>query len=513
MAISGKQIINIGLQNESTGSDSLYAAFNKINNNFSTLFSCASPFNTFNAGNGISIASNSTSGIITLTNTGVTNLVAGTNIVLSSSNGQVTISATGAGGNGGGTVTSVGLQPISNTRVVVTGSPIISNGTFTIDLATTGITSGTYTNPTMSVDAYGRITSISNNSVSGTVTSVSVSGGTGIQITGSPITTTGTINVINTGVTRISAGTGVSVSGSNGNVTISVANLGGTVTSVGVSSNALIVTGSPVTGIGTITVDLPANLTASRFISNIATGTSPFVVSSNTVVANLNADLLDGYTTSSSATANTIVVRDSSANIIANNITGTLSTGSQPNITSLGTLSTVTVSGNATINGSINLSTGNLVYTPRYGAFYSNVTQPNPVANATMAITFNNTVSANSVSITSNSQLTIQKTGVYNIQFVAQCSKTTSGAEYVDIWLSKNGTGVPWSNKRVLIDGSDVLQVASWNFIDSLATNDYVQIMWASPSTSLQLTKVDAANTIANIDIPSVYVTVVPVGA
>lgn len=513
MAISGIQTINVGLQNESTGSDSLYTAFNKINNNFSNLFSCASPFNTFNSGNGISIASNSTSGIVTITNTGVRNLIAGTNIVLSSSNGEVTISATGSGGNGGGTVTSVALQPISNTRVVVTGSPIISNGTFTIDLATTGITSGTYNNPTVTVDAYGRVTSISNNNVSGTVTSVSVSAGTGIQVTGSPITTSGTINIINTGVTRISAGTGVNVSGSNGNVTISVANLGGTVTSIGVSSNALLVTGSPVTGIGTITVDLPANITASRFISNIATGTSPFVVTSNTVVANLNADLLDGYSTSSSATANTIVVRDASANIIANNITGTLVTASQPNITSLGTLSNVTVTGNATVNGSINLPTGNIVYTPRYGAFYSNVTQTNPSANVATAMTFNNIVSANNVSITSSSQLTIQKTGIYNIQFVAQCSKTTSGTEYVDVWLAKNGNGVSWSNKRVLIEGSDVLQVISWNYIESLATNDYVQIMWASPSTALQLTKVDAANTVANIDVPSVYVSVTPVGA
>lgn len=36
------------------------------------------------------------------------------------------------------------------------------------------------------------------------------------------------------------------------------------------------------------------NVTAPRFISNVATGTAPFEVTSTTVVANLNADLLDG---------------------------------------------------------------------------------------------------------------------------------------------------------------------------------------------------------------------------
>ena len=58
-----------------------------------------------------------------------------------------------------------------------------------------------------------------------------------------------------------------------------------------------------------------------------------------------------------------------------------------------------------------------------------------------------------------------------------------------------------------------MLAVASWNFIESLATTDYVQIMWASPDTDVKLIKVDANTTSANIDIPSVSVTVTPVGA
>jgi len=512
MAISGIQTINVGLQNESTGSDSLYTAFNKVNNNFSTLSACASPFNTFTAGNGVSVTANANSGIVTITNTGVTSLTAGTNIVLSAANGNITISSTGGNGSGG-SVTSVGLTPVSNTRLTVTGSPIVSSGTFNIDLATTGVSSGTYTYPTVTVDGYGRITNIANASAVGTVTSVAVSGGTGIQVTGSPITTTGNISIINTGVTRISAGTGVAVSGSNGNVTISVANLGGTVTSVGVSSNALIVSGSPITGAGTITVDLPANITATRFVSTIATGTAPFTVSSNTVVANLNADLLDGYTTASAATANTIVLRDANANITANNISGTLTTASQNNVTSIGTLGNLSVSGNANVGGNLNLTTGNIIYTPRYGSFYSNVTQTNPVANAAMAMTFNNTTSANGVSIVANSQLTVAKTGVYNIQFSAQVTKTDAGTDYLEIWLSKNGNTVPWTNTRLFLEGSNTMQIASWNFVEVLNATEYIQLMWASSDTAAQLAKVDAANTIANVNVPSVIVTVTPVGA
>ena len=582
MAISGIQTIGIGLQNESTGSDSLYTAFTKVNTNFNTLSSCASPFNTFTAGNGVGISSNANSGIVTITNTGVRNLIAGTNIVLSSSNGDVTISAGGGNSNNSGTVTSVGLIPISNTRLTVNNSPIVSSGSFSIDLANSGVASGTYTYPTVTVDTYGRITNISNANAAGTVTSVVVSGGAGIQVTGSPITTTGNISIINTGVTRISAGTGVAVTGSNGNVTISVANLGGTVTSVGVSSNALVVVGSPITAAGTIAIDLPANITASRFISTVAAGTAPFVVSSNSVVANLNADLLDGYTTSSAATANTIVLRDANANITANNISGTLTTAAQgnittvgiltalgvnntitasaftantgvftgngsgltaiaganvtgtvanatsagsattagtvttnaqPNITSVGNLANVSVTGNANISGDLNLTTGNIIYTPRYGSFYSNTTQSNPVVNTAMAMTFNNSTSANGVSVVSNSRLTVAKAGVYNIQFSAQLTKTDGGSDYLEIWLSKNGSAVAWTNTLFKLDGSNAYQLASLNFVETLNASEYVQLMWGSADLNAKLIAIDSANTTMGVDVPSVIVTVTPVGA
>jgi hypothetical protein len=149
-------------------------------------------------------------------------------------------------------------------------------------------------------------------------------------------------------------------------------------------------------------------ITASRLVSNIAIGTPPLTVTSTTKVVNLNADLLDGYDTSVASAATTVVVRDASANILANNVntnrifngtsnvaiiaggnvsitvastetiratttgaevfgnllasnvyansgtvgasllTGTLTTAAQPNITSVGTLTSLAVTGNIT---------------------------------------------------------------------------------------------------------------------------------------------------------------------
>lgn len=56
---------------------------------------------------------------------------------------------------------------------------------------------------------------------SGTVTSVGITAGTGISVSGSPVTSSGSITVNNTGVTSVTAGTGISVSASTGGVTIS----------------------------------------------------------------------------------------------------------------------------------------------------------------------------------------------------------------------------------------------------------------------------------------------------
>jgi hypothetical protein len=159
------------------------------------------------------------------------------------------------------------------------------------------------------------------------------------------------------------------------------------------------------------------------------------------------------------------------------------------------------------------IPSGNIIYTPRYGSFYSNVTQTNPVANTAMAMTFNNSYSANGVSITSSSRLTVAKAGIYNIQFSAQCTKTDAGTDYIEIWLSKNGTNVPSTNTRLKLEGSNVYQVASWNFVETLGASEYVQLMWGSADLNAQLVAIPSGSTTMGIDVPSVIVTVTPVGA
>lgn len=769
MSINGQQNINIGLPNEAIGSDSLFTAFTKTQQNFTTLFTNASSYTNFVGSNGIGVTANSETGTVTITNQGVTNIQAGTGIVINSSNGNVTISATGNGNGSGGTVTSVGVYPVSNSRLTSSrSSPVVSSGDFLLDLASSGVIAGNYVNPTLAVDAYGRITAASNNTVAGTVTSVGLTPGPGIQVAGGPVTSNGNITVTNTGVLRINAGTGISLSSGNGNVTISSTVFGGTVTSVNVTSNNLLVTGSPIVNAGTINIDLPnsvsftGNVSASNVNANFIRGNggningnlivigniSPagnnkvggikpgpgvnisldgeltidtanlplsfgnFTANNNVLsIVNVDEDMIlqtdgnaeiqlignigfyipDGlppnianryfYATTdgsvhskyldiqsfgetglaapfnvtidttgnyrppavlsgtiaqftgngntrsyvvhdnygvdpASKTGGTYVFRTARGNvdapaavqsndilgeinatgwasngyggqasgfyrIVANenftstarggrlemwvvpngtitetkiatinsnglSVTGIANISGNANVGNLGTNGLIVAIGNVTggnlttggvvaatgnvsggnlvttgsanVTGNVNagnlvLTTGNIIYTPRYGAFYSNVDQTNPVANTAMAMTFNNTTTANGVSVVSNSRLTIAKTGVYNIQFSAQLSKTGGGTGVADIWLAKDGTPVDWTNTSIPVTSGSP-EVAAWNFVENVTVaNTYFEIMWSSPDTLITL-NASAANTgPTRPGIPSVIVTVTPVGA
>jgi hypothetical protein len=105
----------------------------------------------------------------------------------------------------------------------------------------------------------------------GTVTSVAATAGTGISVTGSPITTSGTLNITNTApdqIVAIASGTGISVTGTYPN--FSVANTapssGGTVTSITAGTG---LTGGTITSSGTIAIDSTvATLTGTQTLTN-----------------------------------------------------------------------------------------------------------------------------------------------------------------------------------------------------------------------------------------------------
>ena len=74
--------------------------------------------------------------------------------------------------------------------------------------------------------------------------------------------------------------------------------------------------------LGTGQVLATANITTPQVIANVANGTAPLVVNSQTLVANLNANLLNGYSQTTANTANTIALRNADGNLSANYFIG-----------------------------------------------------------------------------------------------------------------------------------------------------------------------------------------------
>lgn len=118
-----------------------------------------------------------------------------------------------------------------------------------------------------------------------------------------------------------------------------------------------------------------------------------------------------------------------------------------------------------------------------YGSFYHTATQ-----STQGAMLLNSTDISKGVSITSNSRITFAYPGVYDIQFSSQFIKTDSGSDPVEIWLKKNGNNVDWSNTRLMLQGNNEEHIAAWNwFVNITAANQYVEIFWYSPDTSMSI--------------------------
>lgn len=332
------------------------------------------------------VITNASGGTFTVSGNGAANsaaIVNGNSNVIVSANSNVNISVAGTANVL--TVTSTGAN-ITGT-VNVTGNANAGNigvatGVFTTAANTGLVQSGT---SNITLTSGGNVSTF----IGGNATAQFVVTGSGANIAGTAnivgnanvgnlgtataVITTGNITTINSGLVQ-NGNSNVTITG-NSNVSIFVAGNATaravfTSTGANIAGTANITGNANVNNLGTTQIVASGNVSATQFISNIATGAAPLIVTSTTKVANLNADTLDGYDTASTSTANTVVIRDTNGSFSANVITATLSgaattagtvtTNAQPNITSVSTSFTNLTFANAqTITGNnLTLTTG-----------------------------------------------------------------------------------------------------------------------------------------------------------
>jgi hypothetical protein len=124
-----------------------------------------------------------------------------------------------------------------------------------------------------------------------------------------------------------------------------------------------------------------------------------------------------------------------------------------------------------------------------YGAFSSDQDQT-ATANTATLMTLNTTDFSNGMSIAS-SKITVENSGIYNLQFSAQFQNTDTAFQDVYIWLRQNGVNIPGSTGFISIPnrhaGTDGHSIVGWNYFLSMAATDYVEIYWSIPNTAVTI--------------------------
>jgi hypothetical protein len=187
-------------------------------------------------------------------------------------------------------------------------------------------------------------------------------------------------------------------------------------------------------------------------------------------------------TTALTTLANSGGVRTFSVDVDSTAITGSLTvSGSNVNIKGI---SQETGSYFVTMDstGSLHYATPSQALPLLYaaGAFFS-TGSVTATANVTGSLSFDSTTDSQGVT-RSGSQLTVSRTGVYNIQFSLQIDNG-AGASDVTIFLKKNGNSIPNTGTQVTVP-SNSKQVIALNIWDSANANDYYELAYNSTSSN-----------------------------
>jgi hypothetical protein len=270
---------------------------------------------------------------------------------------------------------------------------------------------------------------VSANVSAGNVSATSYTGFSS-NITSQYITTvaTGTAPLVVSSTTQV-ANLNVATAGVAGTVTVAAQP---NITSVGTLTSLSVTGNSNANRVFANFMDSTGMVTATQFTSNVATGTTPFVVASTSRVNNLNvayANVADNINVAAGTGNNFIIFANAAtgnvaettstgliANLSNNSITattfvgalsgaatsattaGTVTTAAQPNITSTGTLTSLSVTGN--------ISAGNVSATTFTGALSGAATSATTAGTVTTAAQPNITSVGTLTSLTSSGNIT-----------------------------------------------------------------------------------------------------------
>ena len=200
--------------------------------------------------------------------------------------------------------------------------------------------------------------------------------------------------------------------------------------------------------------------------------------------------------------------------IVQNNSGGTIYNLTDQVVPTGGTANQVLTRNTGTYGWGWSGLTASQIPTRYYGAFSSSGTQLAISANSINIMSATTTDLSNGVILSANTRFVMQNAAVYNIQFSAQLQQNANIDSTISIWFRKNGNDVPNSNTELAIDKNQAgpsKLVAAWNYVDSFNANEYIEIAWSSPDSTMRLLYQGTQTGPVRPATPSVIVTVTQV--
>jgi hypothetical protein len=149
---------------------------------------------------------------------------------------------------------------------------------------------------------------------------------------------------------------------------------------------------------------------------------------------------------------------------------------------------------------------GTGIYVP-YNQFYSMVDQTVPAIDQSVAVKLEETTFANGISITgvNETRITFSVGGIYTLMSSLSFKNTTNDNQEIDVWFRYDGVDVADSNSRFTIaprkstgTPSYLITIAAFTGL-AAGTGDYVEIMWATTSTSVVMEHLPAVTYSAGV--------------
>lgn len=157
------------------------------------------------------------------------------------------------------------------------------------------------------------------------------------------------------------------------------------------------------------------------------------------------------------------------------------------------------------LNSLIGTHGGRFIECPT-GEFYSTADQPIAVIDTAQPVTFSATRVSTGIAVVSNSQITVDYSGTYYIQFHGQVASNTAADKIAIVWANVDGTPVADSAREYTFAGSATEIEVTWALVVQLDAGSYVEIEWAANDTDVALDAIAAAS--PHPGIPSASVSV-----